>query len=175
MGLEGYNEQLNTTLNLSSQIGESMGQIFASMTEGSNSAAQSMKAMAISVFKSMLNVAKASAVAAAAQSAVAKGPYAAYALPALVAMSFGLVEGVLGAVAFADGGIVSGPTLGLVGEYSGARSNPEVIAPLDKLQSMMGGGGSQKVVVEGRIQGTDIVMANERGGKNLDRSRSRTR
>jgi len=36
--------------------------------------------------------------------------------------------------AFADGGIVSGPTMGLVGEYPGARSNPEVIAPLDKLK-----------------------------------------
>jgi TP901 family phage tail tape measure protein len=42
---------------------------------------------------------------------------------------------------FADGGIVSGPTLGLMGEYPGARSNPEVIAPLSKLQSMLDIGG----------------------------------
>ena len=41
-----------------------------------------------------------------------------------------------GPVAFAKGGIVSSPTLGLVGEYSGARANPEVIAPLDKLKSI---------------------------------------
>jgi len=39
--------------------------------------------------------------------------------------------------AFADGGIVSGPTLGLMGEYPGASSNPEVIAPLDKLKGML--------------------------------------
>ena len=39
------------------------------------------------------------------------------------------------ATAFADGGIVSGPTLGLVGEYPNARNNPEVIAPLDKLKA----------------------------------------
>jgi len=38
---------------------------------------------------------------------------------------------------FAQGAIVSGPTLGLVGEYPGARSNPEVIAPLDKLQNLL--------------------------------------
>ena len=39
---------------------------------------------------------------------------------------------------FANGGIVSGPTMGLVGEYPGARQNPEVIAPLNKLQSIIG-------------------------------------
>lgn len=39
--------------------------------------------------------------------------------------------------AFAEGGVVSGPTLALVGEYSGASNNPEVIAPLNKLKSMI--------------------------------------
>ena len=43
-------------------------------------------------------------------------------------------------VAFAEGGIVHGPTLGLVGEYPGASSNPEVIAPLNKLRSLIGEG-----------------------------------
>lgn len=37
----------------------------------------------------------------------------------------------------ADGGIASGPTLAMVGEYSGASGNPEVIAPLDKLRGML--------------------------------------
>ena len=41
------------------------------------------------------------------------------------------------ATAFADGGIVSGPTYALVGEYAGARNNPEVIAPLNKLRSLI--------------------------------------
>ena len=39
---------------------------------------------------------------------------------------------------FASGGIISGPTLGLIGEYSGARSDPEVVAPLSHLQNMLG-------------------------------------
>lgn len=39
--------------------------------------------------------------------------------------------------AFASGGIVSGPTLAMVGEYAGATSNPEVIAPLSDLESMI--------------------------------------
>jgi hypothetical protein len=47
--------------------------------------------------------------------------------------------GVPGLKPFAAGGIVSGPTAALVGEYPGARTNPEVIAPLNKLQNMLGG------------------------------------
>lgn len=64
---------------------------------------------------------------------------------------------------FANGGIVSAPTLGLMGEYMGARSNPEVIAPLDRLQSLMGM-GSQNVNVTGqfRLDGQDLVVAVER-------------
>jgi hypothetical protein len=72
---------------------------------------------------------------------------------------------------FANGGIVSGPTLGLMGEYSGIRSNPEVIAPLDKLKGMMGGTGSQNINVGGefRIQGQDLVVALQRAEKNRSR------
>tara|TARA_R100001244_G_scaffold126111_1_gene96413 strand:- start:1203 stop:3590 length:2388 start_codon:yes stop_codon:yes gene_type:complete len=63
---------------------------------------------------------------------------------------------------FADGGIVSGPTVGLMGEYSGAGSgNPEVIAPLNKLKSMMAG-GVQQIEVEGRLIGNDIWLSNSK-------------
>ena len=72
---------------------------------------------------------------------------------------------------FAEGGIVSGPTAALVGEYAGARSNPEVIAPLDKLQSMIQGAGGGNVTVTGRISGRDILLSNERA--NFERNRSR--
>lgn len=46
----------------------------------------------------------------------------------------------IGATPFANGGIVSGPTVGLIGEYAGASNNPEVVAPLDKLRSMLNEG-----------------------------------
>jgi hypothetical protein len=71
---------------------------------------------------------------------------------------------------FADGGIVSGPTMGLVGEYPGARTNPEVIAPLDKLRSLIGGAGGN-VVVSGRISGRDILISNQRTGRDANRYR----
>ena len=62
------------------------------------------------------------------------------------------------ATAFAEGGIVSGPTYALVGEYAGARNNPEVIAPLNKLRSLIeprGGMDAGRVVFE--IEGRTLV------------------
>ena len=46
----------------------------------------------------------------------------------------------------ASGGIASQPTLAMIGEYAGARSNPEVVAPLDKLQTLLGQTGDDRVV-----------------------------
>lgn len=60
---------------------------------------------------------------------------------------------------FADGGIVHGPTLGLMGEYPGARSNPEVIAPLDKLKDMIGGAGNESgYIASTHISGRDLAI-----------------
>lgn len=70
----------------------------------------------------------------------------------------------MGATPFADGGVVSGPTLALVGEYAGAANNPEVIAPLDKLRTML---QPQGTVIGGNvhfeIDGRKLVgvLANE--------------
>jgi hypothetical protein len=60
--------------------------------------------------------------------------------------------------AFAAGGIVSGPTLALVGEYGGASRNPEVIAPLDKLRKMLAPAGAVDIsTVEFKIKGRTLV------------------
>lgn len=76
-----------------------------------------------------------------------------------------------GATKFAKGGIVSAPTLGLVGEYTGARSNPEVIAPLDKLKTMIQPQGGSNINVGGsfEVRGQDLVLALERANTNRSR------
>jgi hypothetical protein len=75
-----------------------------------------------------------------------------------------------GPTAFADGGIVSGPTLGLVGEYPGASTNPEVIAPLDKLKSLIGGRGEgDGFIAETRISGRDLAIVLNRYNKDNQR------
>jgi len=78
------------------------------------------------------------------------------------------IGGGFGIPQMASGGIVSGPVIAQVGEYSGAQHNPEVIAPLDKLQSMIGG---QSVQVTGKISGRDILLTSERNA--IDRNRVR--
>ena len=64
-----------------------------------------------------------------------------------------------GVTPFADGGIVYGPTLSIMGEYAGARSNPEVIAPLNKLKSLIGGESNGGGRLEARLRGRDLVLA----------------
>ena len=69
----------------------------------------------------------------------------------------------------AEGGLFSGASLAMVGEGPGTSlANPEVVAPLDKLQQMMGGGN---VTVTGRLDGRDILISSERAG--FDRNRVR--
>ena len=70
-------------------------------------------------------------------------------------------------VALAKGGLAFGETLATVGDNPGARFDPEVIAPLSKLEKMMGGGAVQ---VHGRISGNDILLSNARA----ERDRNRT-
>jgi tape measure domain-containing protein len=68
---------------------------------------------------------------------------------------------------FAEGGIVTGPTYGLVGE-----AGPEVIFPLSDLKKFMGSnGGGGAVQVFGRLSGTDILLSSERSDQRRFRQR----
>lgn len=149
------------------QFGEVMGQIVM----GTEGASEAFKSFASSAVDAAFNAATALAIQAAGQTAVGAGPAAAIILPALITAGMGLMKSVFSNIMeFADGGIISGPTVGLMGEYSGARTNPEVVAPLDKLRSMIGGAGGN-VVVTGRLDGRDILLSSERS--TIDRYRTR--
>ncbi len=82
----------------------------------------------------------------------------------------GNIGSLMGVTPFAQGGLVTGPTTALIGEGIGTTaSNPEVVAPLDRLKQFMGG-GTQNVVVEGVIKGNDIFLSNRNTGYNRQRS-----
>lgn len=95
-------------------------------------------------------------------------PFAGFGIASgFVSAAAGVVRGigkVVTATPFANGGVVSGPTVGLIGEYAGASNNPEVVAPLDKLRRLMTPAGSP-VIVGGtlRASGRELicVLANE--------------
>lgn len=87
---------------------------------------------------------------------------------ALVAATVAAKAALSKATAFAEGGIVSGPTLALVGEYGGASNNPEVIAPLDKLRSLIdtdradGGVGEVRFEIRGDVLEGILKKVNNR-------------
>ena len=99
------------------------------------------------------NVATATSGAAASQSSVPiVGPIMAI---ASVASILAAIANPPKATAFAQGGVISGPTYALVGEYAGANNNPEVIAPLDRLPALLG--------TDKQIQGSSEVSFKIRG------------
>ena len=93
---------------------------------------------------------------------------------ALIATAAAAKAALQNATAFAEGGIVSGPTYALVGEYSGASNNPEVIAPFSKFKSMIepmftesGMSGEVRFVIKGET--LEGILSK------MNRKRNRTR
>ena len=73
---------------------------------------------------------------------------------------------------FAAGGLVYGPTLGLIGEGSGTTSsNPEVIAPLDKLKQYIGSGGGGELLPRFSLSGDVLDLWYERTQRKKGRTR----
>jgi len=152
-------------------IGNSISKMFGGAESATGAFVGTLAKDALTIMGHNLKVAMSEGVAGATMSAKSFGPAAAFVLPALIAGATALISGQFSK--FADGGIVSGPTMGLVGEYPGARSNPEVIAPLNKLQGMIGssGGGGGNLNVSGtvRVDGQDLLIAIERANETAGR------
>lgn len=117
----------------------------------------------VAVSASVAKAAASHVEATAATTAAAATTFSAHAaIPfAGIGIAAGLVALMIGTLAsmpkYADGGIAYGPTVGLFGEYAGASHNPEVVAPLDRLRSLIApqqSGGGQ---VEFRIEGRHLV------------------
>jgi len=152
------------------KMGNSIGFAFAQMIKGSKDAGKSLKEAVLGVIDAALASSTALIIEAMVKAGSFSGPAAPFVIPALVTAGIGLVRGLFAAItvpAMAEGGIVSGNTVVQVGEYPGASTNPEVIAPLDKLRSMIGGGMGGGVQVHGVIRGRDIFLTNERASREV--------
>jgi tape measure domain-containing protein len=71
----------------------------------------------------------------------------------------------------AKGGLAYAPTLATVGDNPNARIDPEVIAPLSKLRSLLDGAGGGGMVAEARISGNDLLLLVERAQLRQNRVR----
>jgi hypothetical protein len=74
----------------------------------------------------------------------------------------------MAAPALARGRSCLRPTMATVGDNRNARVDPEVIAPLSKLKSMMGDMGVGGTL-ETRISGNDLIILLNRSQKGLNR------
>jgi hypothetical protein len=103
------------------------------------------------------------------QKAKMVGPFAIPLAAAAGAIASTMFRGLISKIAppkLAKGGLAFGPTMAVVGDNVGARSNPEVIAPLDKLQSMLGGSMSgEGFIASTRLDGRDLLIVLERAQK----------
>lgn len=146
---------------------ESVGQLGSSLSQLGNAIGLPALDIMGVIAQSIANVALSYSQALA--GAASMGPWAWIAFAATgLAQMVAVIGSIKQATAFAAGGIVSGPTYALVGEYAGASSNPEVIAPLDKLRSLINtdqGGDSQAANVTFRLQGRELLGLMEREGQ----------
>ena len=175
--IENFNTQLTNIINNTlSQLGASIGESIASSLLGTGGL-QSALDMFLSVLAGgliqvgELAIATGIAILGIKKALETLNPYVAIAAGiALIALGSFVrgslqkkSEGLGGTKKFANGGIISGPTMGLMGEYPGARSNPEVVAPLDKLKGLMGAGGG---TLEARISGNDLLILMNKAQRN---------
>lgn len=150
-------QNMNAALMVGDLFGQALGQLAETGKISFQGIFDALKQMVLRFAAAIaaaitLNILTGGAVMSAGKAAGAKSGFGAL-------LKGGKSMGIGGLTPFAAGGIVSGPTAALVGEYSGARTNPEVIAPLSKLQNMMGGN------VTFTISGDNLVGTLNRANK----------
>ena len=86
-------------------------------------------------------------------------PFAGFGIAAGFTAAMLAMTAAAGIPMLAEGGLASGPTLAMVGEYAGASGNPEVIAPLDKLRGLLAEPAApiDFSKVEFRMRGRELV------------------
>ena len=155
--------QTQRTMALMQTAAQVSGAYFETLAAGSASAGDALRGLALSALDAAQSIIMANL--AAASSAIAKwaanlGPAGPIVPAAGIAALFGMVKGAIGkskGVKLAKGGIAYGETAAVVGDNPGAKFDPEVIAPLSKLQGML----ETRETVGGtfRIDGADLVLA----------------
>lgn len=161
-------EQLDGSIE---RIGESLSRVLMAGAQNFRDFATQVKTSVKSAIGALLAEGVAAAVSSSLKNpAIALNPAL---IPVIAGLAGGLAKTAFNSLipAFAEGGLVSGATLGLIGEGRGtSMSNPEVVAPLDKLKSMIGQGNGS-IEVFGSISGQDILLSSTRARNNRTRTR----
>lgn len=150
-----------TDLLTAAKQGEAAATAAATGAAVSGAASEVAASTSVAVAKEGETAANTSAAVSGALSAHSGIPFVGIAMG--LAAAAAIIATMLSIPKFATGGIVSGPTLAMVGEYGGASHNPEVIAPLDKLRDILApSAGADLAGVEFKIKGRTLVAILEK-------------
>ena len=146
-------------------VSDSLTTAFESGASGIKGFAAVFADTAGKLIKNLIQVGITAVVTSTLLAAGASGPIAVAIAGAAAGAAGALFNGLLKAIkvpALAKGGLAFGPTTAIVGDNPGARSNPEVIAPLDKLKSFINPQPSGGIVGEYSIRGQDLLVVLKR-------------
>ena len=142
-------------------VGEAAGAWLEWIGNLLNAVAQAIPAItALATARKGEATANAAASVTGAASSVASIPWVGAALAVAAAAS--MIAAFAAMPKFAAGGIAYGPTIGMFGEYAGASTNPEVVAPLNRLRSLLGVDGGAPTTLRFKIEGRDLVAVYDR-------------
>ncbi len=172
VGVEGVAKKIDDTVNVTStafkDLGQNITDAFVNAVFEAQNFGEAMKLIGKQILKTLLSEAIGSAIASAASSKnLANQASGGLTIPAFIAGAVGSVKAAFNGVpALAGGGLAFGETMSIVGDNRNAAIDPEVIAPLSKLEKYLGNGSTN---VYGRISGDDIVISNTRGARDRNR------
>lgn len=155
-------EKVKTLKDTFIELADAMGQSLMQGAENFKEFGKSVKNEIRNVIKGLI----AQGVASAITNAIKSSALNPLLIPVVAGLGAGLATTAFNSLIpeFAEGGIVTQPTMGLIGE-----AGPEAIFPLSKLDSFMKGGSGGPVQVQGVLTGTDIMLSNSRTSNNLNR------
>jgi len=150
------------------------GQLFGDLQNSSNAFqrfAGSIGAGVTEIIGMLLANAISNAILGGTQAGVATGPAAPFTTPAFIATAVGSVMAAFGSIpAFAQGGMVTGPTLAMVGDNA---SGKEAIIPFEKMGAFMNmmGGSNVNVNITGEFDGDALRLVLDKSSKDLNNLR----
>ena len=146
--LKGVGDVLQTLTGLSlahagAKAGEAAAEGTASAARATSAATDAATSSAVVAANKLETASWKELAAAKYMAAHAEIPFAGFGIAAGFVAAMEAMVSAAGIPALAEGGLATGPTLALVGEYAGAAAgNPEVIAPLDRLRALIAPAGS---------------------------------
>lgn len=149
-------------MSVAQEFADATGAMMQQVVANSDAASGAMRSFGIAALDAAQKAVQGAIATAAAENvkwAARLGPIGIGVAGATIAALFGLIKGALSqtkGLKLAKGGLAYGETLATVGDNPGARFDPEVVAPLSKLEGMLQ--TTNHLTGQFTVSGTDLVL-----------------